>query len=226
MPRKREFAEDPQPYFEARSEAQEAALEVIKNNDVTFLLGCAGTGKTHVALYSAIADMYEHNVGKKKQIQKIYITRPIVEAGESLGYIPGSIAEKTLPYMLPIYTCIDKIVHNSKKFIEDNIVVAPLAYLRGTTFENCVAILDEAQNCKRSQFVLFLSRLGHSGKLVVCADESQSDIGRASGLVGVVNDLVGESGIGIYRFPDTSIVRHPLVGKMLKRLTRPMLMDN
>jgi phosphate starvation-inducible PhoH-like protein len=203
-------------YFKERNDAQRAAWEMYQENDVSFFLGPAGTGKTHVAVHCGMADMLAQI--KLRRVDRIVITRPTVEAGEHLGFLPGEVDEKVHPYMLPIYDCVSKMVHHSEDFIEDNFEIAPLAYMRGRTFEHCVAILDEAQNCTRAQLTLFLSRLGTGGKLIITGDPDQSDIGKKSGLNWAVQRLTGESGIGIFRFREEHIVRHPLVGRILKRL--------
>jgi phosphate starvation-inducible PhoH-like protein len=138
MPRKRVYTSDEKIlYFEPRTKAQEQAIEVINNNDVTFIVGPAGTGKTHLAVYCALHEMELHNGPRRKQIQKIIITRPIIEAGEKLGALPGEIEDKVHPYMLPIRDCISKMVSDADKFIDDNVEIAPLAYMRGRTFEHC-----------------------------------------------------------------------------------------
>lgn len=219
MVRKRDLEDDIPLYFEPRTKAQTAAIEVMMNNTVTFLTGPAGTGKTQCAVYSAVKEMKEVNNGRRKQINNIIVTRPIIEAGEHLGHLPGEVNEKVHPYMRPILDCVSKIIH-SPRFIDENIEIAPLAYQRGRTFEHCVAILDEAQNCTRSQLILFLTRLGIGGRMVITGDTDQSDIGDKSGLIGVINDLRGEEGIGFFEFEDTDIVRNELVTRMLRRLMK------
>ncbi len=203
-------------HFEPRTDSQAEAIEVVRNHDLVFLTGPAGSSKTHTAVAAAIQEMMELNVGKRTQIQKLIITRPIVEAGEKLGSLPGDIAEKCHPYMLPIYNCITKIVTNGQKWIQDNVLLSPLAYLRGTTFDYSIAILDEAQNCTISQLLLFMTRLGNGGKIIVTGDSDQSDIGHYSGLQPWVNALRGKRGVGMYEFTESDIVRHPLVKTILQ----------
>jgi phosphate starvation-inducible protein PhoH and related proteins len=222
MPRKRHTSAEPAPkpliyYFKPRTENQEFALETILNNDLTFLLGPAGTGKTYLAVYAALREMMLHNDGKRKQVQKIIITRPIVEAGEKLGALPGEIKDKVDPYMKPIYNSVRKLVNDDEKFIEENMEITPLAYMRGDTFEHSVAILDEAQNCTEKQLTLFMTRLGTGGKMIISGDTDQTDIGRLSGLADWVDILQGAPNIGFVTFTEDDIVRHPLVKTILMR---------
>jgi phosphate starvation-inducible PhoH-like protein len=133
-------------YFEPRTENQALAIETIQNNDLTFLLGSAGCGKTFVAVYAAIKELLMPSAGKRKQIRNIIVTRPIVEAGERLGHLPGEMKEKVHPYMKPVYASVKKLI-DDESFIDKYIEIAPLAYMRGDTFEQCTAVLDEAQNC-------------------------------------------------------------------------------
>jgi phosphate starvation-inducible PhoH-like protein len=220
MPRKKNIVSNdrtPLLSFEPRTDRQAEAIDVFLANDLTFLLGPAGTGKTHLAVYLALKEMQEWNTKTRKRVEKIVVTRPIIEAGEHLGALPGEIDEKVHPYMLPIYDCVSKLVGDSQQFITDNFEIAPLAYMRGRTFEHCVTILDEAQNCTTSQLTLFMSRLGIHGKMIISGDEGQSDIGRASGLKPWAEALRGCPGVGFVDFTDEDIVRHPLVRAILAR---------
>jgi phosphate starvation-inducible PhoH-like protein len=197
--------------------AQRLAYSVYEQHDVLFLLGPAGTGKSHLACMFAINDLL------RESKSRIVLTRPIVEAGESLGYLPGTFSEKTDPYMLPLYDCIRKMIPGESslaKYVQDNTEVAPLAYMRGRTFDGSVCILDEAQNCTWGQLILFLSRLGESSKMIITGDPNQSDIGRDSALMDVVCRLEGLSGVGMVKFTEEHIVRHKLVSQILKRLQR------
>jgi len=203
--------------FEPKTEMQAQAMEVCAQNSVTFLLGPAGTAKTHTAVAAAIKDVCSRTRGRRKG-SKIIITRPIVEAGESLGYLPGEMEEKVRPYMMPIFECVEKMVANAEEFIEQFFRVAPLAYMRGATFTDSVAILDEAQNCTMPQMKLFLSRLGYNSKLIVTGDPEQTDIGKNSALMPAVNKLIGLERVGIVRFTEQHNVRDPLVSKMLAKL--------
>jgi len=218
MPRKRTVqtsSDDSYVYFKERSPAQLDAIDIYNANDIIFLLGPAGTGKTHVAVYCAIHDMQARI--KTHHRNKVILTRPIVEAGEKLGFLPGEIDEKVHPYMLPVYDCIGKMVDRPDEFIARHFECAPLAYMRGRTFEGCTAILDEAQNCTSSQLKLFTTRLGTGSKIIITGDPDQSDIGRRSGLKKVVDAFMNEPGVGVYSFTDEHIVRHPLVAKLLKK---------
>lgn len=192
--------------FKPLNEAQAKAWETISNNLITFLLGPAGTAKTHTATAWAMIAAYSG------RYNKAVFTRPIVEACESLGWLPGSVDEKIAPYMTPLNTCANK-VGKSEIIIE----TAPIAYLRGVTFEHCVAILDEAQNCTRSQLKLYLTRFGTGCKMIICGDHSQADI-KSSGLYKTANDLSGIDGIGIFHFTTADTVRHPIVEKIIQRL--------
>lgn len=219
MPRLKRVLQDAQPslYFECRNKRQEEAQQIFQDYDLIFMTGLAGSGKTHLSLYLAIKEMMAHNTKQYKRVDKIYITRPIVEAGEHLGALPGEVKEKVHPYMLPIYDCIKKIVNAGDKFIEENIVISPLAYLRGVTFEHCVCILDEAQNCTITQLKLFMTRLGIGAKMIIAGDTDQSDIQR-SGLLPWVRSLKGKPGIGFVEFTEEDIVRHPLVRTILRNV--------
>lgn len=198
--------------------AQKLAWATIDSHDVCFLTGPAGTGKTQLATAYAVQRFLAGDC------RKIFITRPIVEAEEKLGFLPGSFEEKVYPYMLPIYDAIEKCVgldtpmaEKIKKCLE----VAPLAYMRGRTLESAVCILDEAQNCTRGQIKLFLTRLGTDSKMIVTGDPTQSDLrGGAEGLEDVLDDLSDLEGIGIVEMTADAIVRHPLVGKIIARFER------
>jgi phosphate starvation-inducible PhoH-like protein len=204
-------------YLEFLTPAQKLAWNVYQNHDVIFLLGPAGTGKSHLAVGFALQELF---AGEKKNI---IITRPIVEAGENLGFLPGTLDEKVDPYMMPLYDCLAKMVGKggqTRAFVEERLEVAPLAYMRGRTFEQSVCILDEAQNCSMAQLTLFLTRLGEGSKMVITGDPDQSDLfdkGRTP-IAEMMDLLSSVEGVGVVEFPEKYIVRHPLVGKILKRL--------
>lgn len=195
---------------------QRLAYEQFDKNDVLFLLGPAGSGKSHLACAFAISEI----LAKRKK--KIVLTRPIVEAGESLGFLPGSFEEKVHPYMLPMYDCIERCVGRDgpqREFINKAIEIAPVAYLRGRTFLDAVCIFDEAQNATLMQMKLFLTRFGQNSKVIVTGDPNQSDLrGGSRTLVDIVNKLKGVKGISVIEFSANSIVRHPLIAEILSRL--------
>lgn len=196
--------------------AQEKAWEIYQNNQVIFLVGVAGTGKTHLSMAFAVQEI----VGNQKS--KIIISRPIVEAGENLGFLPGDLNEKVAPYMTPFYNCLDRICGKegtaTREKIDKRIEVAPLAYMRGATYHDSVCILDEAQNCTRSQIKLFLSRLGENSKMIITGDPYQSDLGVTPDITSIVNDLKDVPGIGHVLFEEKEIVRNPLIGEILKKI--------
>lgn len=195
---------------------QQAAFNVYQNSQITFLTGPAGSGKSFLAMAFAIQEVLS------KQKEKIVITRPIVEAGERLGFLPGDLNEKVAPYMMPLFDCINKICgpagSSVRSMIEKKVEVAPLAYLRGRTLENCVAILDESQNCSPGQIKLFLTRLGQNAKMIVTGDPEQSDLFAEPDLVRVAHNLRGVDEIGHIHFSDADIVRNPLIAEILKRI--------
>lgn len=175
---------------------------------------------------SHISCMFAINELVRSTKQRIVLTRPIVEAGESLGFLPGSFSEKTDPYMLPLYDCIHRMVPQGgslANYIQKSSAVEPLAYMRGRSFHDSVCILDEAQNCTWGQLVLFLTRLGENSKMIVTGDPTQSDIGRDSALMDVVLRLEGVSGIGVVKFTEEHIVRHKLVSEIIKRLQKNII---
>lgn len=204
-------------YLDFLTPAQKIAYSVYQQNDICFFSGVAGTGKSFIATAFAIQDILE---GKKNQL---VLTRPIVEAGENLGYLPGTLHEKVEPYMMPLYDSISKIVGkggSQREMINACVKVAPLAYMRGSTFEDSVCILDEAQNCTREQIVLFLTRLGNNSKMIITGDPEQSDLFPKGDtpLARMIEDISPINGVGCVDFPEKYIVRHPLVNAIIKRL--------
>lgn len=200
---------------------QKVAYAEYLQHDMLFLLGAAGTGKTFLASAFGLRDVLEKN--KKK----IILTRPIVEAGEKLGHLPGGIQEKVDPYVRPVYDCIFELMNGMPKeefdrFLADYIELAPIAYMRGRNFNNAVCIFDEAQNATMTQLILFLTRLGKNSKMIITGDPTQSDLycdGEIP-LVNLVKQLETLPGIAIITFGEELIVRHPLVAAILKKVKR------
>jgi phosphate starvation-inducible protein PhoH and related proteins len=199
----------------ARSEKQSDYIKALKENDITVSLGPAGTGKSFLAVSVAVTLLME------KKIERVILSRPAVEAGEKLGFLPGDMKEKVDPYLRPLYDALyelfgaDKI---DKKIETGEIEIAPLAFMRGRTLKNCFAILDEAQNATETQIKMFLTRIGENSKLVVNGDPSQVDLinKNDSGLVKSKNILKDLKEIKIIEFDHNDVVRHPLVSKIIR----------
>ncbi len=199
----------------ARSEKQSDYIKALKENDIIFSLGPAGTGKSFLAVSVAITLLME------KKIDRVILSRPAVEAGEKLGFLPGDMKEKVDPYLRPLYDALyelfgaDKI---DKKIETGEIEIAPLAFMRGRTLKNCFAILDEAQNATETQIKMFLTRIGENSKLVVNGDPSQVDLINKShsGLIKSKNILKEIKEIKIIEFDHNDVVRHPLVSKIIR----------
>lgn len=189
-------------------------VEMINKNDIVFGIGPAGTGKTYLAMAMAI------NAFRNNEVDRIILTRPAVEAGESLGFLPGDLQEKIDPYLRPIYDAMFDILgyENFEKFKDRGLIeVAPLAYMRGRTLENAYIILDEAQNTTNEQMKMFLTRIGYGSKAIVTGDITQVDLprGKKSGLLVATNILRNIKGISFLEFEKTDVVRHPLVQKII-----------
>lgn len=197
----------------AKTEGQKKYLEAIEKNDIVFAIGPAGTGKTYLA--SAVAVDYL----KSGKVQRIILTRPAVEAGEKLGFLPGDLTEKVDPYLRPLYDALIDMV-GIEKFIslrEKNVIeIAPLAYMRGRTLNNAFIILDEAQNTTYEQMKMFLTRMGFGSKVIVTGDITQIDIEEHSGLVIAQEILKDIDGIVFVYLTDADVVRHPLVKKIIR----------
>jgi len=197
-----------------RNMAQKLYLQSIQDYDITFGIGPAGTGKTFLAVAAAAAALND------KQIKRIVLCRPAVEAGERLGFLPGDIAEKINPYLRPLYDSLYDIIGFEKveKLIERSIIeIAPLAFMRGRTLNDAFIILDEAQNTTPEQMKMFLTRLGFGSKAVVTGDVTQVDLpeGKKSGLRVARMILEDVDGISFFDFTDKDVVRHPLVSKIV-----------
>ena len=209
--------------LEPQNESQRRYISAIRNFTLTFGLGPAGTGKTYIAGASACRELTEQNV------ERIVITRPAVDAGESLGFIPGEIHDKYLPYITPFLDVLNERLGRSKVealMKNERIVAAPLAYMRGWTFKNSFVILDEAQNATRAQMQLFLTRIGMGCKVVVNGDESQTDIAGASGLADAVARLQHIPAIKVIQFGTADIVRSGLVQEIVESYSRPLPVQN
>lgn len=194
----------------ARTVNQRKLVEKYEKNDLLFAIGPAGSGKTYTAIALAVKAL------KEREVRRVILTRPAVEAGEKLGFLPGDMKEKLDPYLQPLYDALNDMIPAAKlqKYLEDGTVqIAPLAYMRGRTLDNAFVILDEAQNTTRSQIKMFLTRMGRNAKFIVTGDVTQIDLPRRSdsGLTGAMATLRGIEGIGFVEFDKRDIVRHPLV---------------
>ncbi len=194
---------------------QREYLEKIEKNPVCIGVGPAGTGKTYLAMAAAIHALMTHRV------QRIVLTRPAVEAGEALGYLPGDLKEKILPYLIPLYDALHTMIgrEETAKLTEKNIIeIAPLAYMRGRTLSDAFIVLDEAQNTTCEQMMMFLTRLGENSRMVVTGDITQIDLPRSkrSGLREAIDVLDGVPGVEIFKFGAGDVVRHPLVARIIR----------
>jgi phosphate starvation-inducible protein PhoH and related proteins len=194
---------------------QRQYVMAIRQNDLVFGIGPAGTGKTYLAVVMAV------NALKNGQVNKIILTRPAVEAGESLGFLPGDLKEKVDPYLRPLYDALNDILgaeHTQRLIERGTIEIAPLAYMRGRTLDDAFVILDEAQNTTHAQMKMFLTRLGFGSKMVITGDQTQIDLpkGAKSGLVAAENILLGVKGISFVFLEQSDVVRHPLVGRIVE----------
>ena len=196
--------------------SQKHYFNQLKEKDIIFAIGSAGTGKTYLAVAFAVNQL------KKNIVKKIIITRPAVEAGEKLGFLPGDLKEKVDPYLVPIYDAIYEFLGKeaADKLIERGIIeIAPLAYMRGRTLDNAIIILDEAQNTTRNQMKMFLTRLGFNSKMVITGDVTQIDLPHKnmSGLIEATTILKEEKEIAIIKFEKDDVMRHPLVSKIIEK---------
>ena len=197
-----------------RNANQTRMVRSFAQNDLTFALGPSGTGKTYIAIALAVHAL------KNKQCRKIILSRPAVEAGEKLGFLPGDMKDKIDPYLQPLYDALEDMIPQQKlkEYMEaQTIQIAPLAFMRGRTLNDAVIILDEAQNTTRHQMKMFLTRLGMNGKMIITGDTTQIDLPRTvqSGLLQALRILKGVKGIGVIEYEKKDIVRHPLVQRIV-----------
>ena len=200
-----------------KTAGQRRYVEAVRTHTLTFALGPAGTGKTYLAMAMAVAALKRHEVGR------IVLCRPVVEAGESLGYLPGTLQEKLDPYVRPLYDALFDMTDMEKgnAMIEQGIIeIAPLAYMRGRTLNDAFVILDEAQNTTPEQMKMFLTRLGFRSRFVVTGDASQRDLAGTSGLTTARRALEGTDGIAFVDLGRADIVRHPLVARIVEAYER------
>jgi phosphate starvation-inducible PhoH-like protein len=200
----------------AKTVNQKKIVKLYSKNDLLFVVGPAGTGKTYVSVALGVRAL------KEKKVKKIIITRPVVEAGENLGFLPGDLQDKIDPYLKPIYDALEDMIPVSKmkKFIENKTIeIAPLAYMRGRTLKNAFILLDEAQNTTKSQLKMFLTRLGQNSKMIVTGDVSQIDLkkNQSSGLVDAQSKLNNIEGVGFTFLDSSDVLRHSLVKKILDK---------
>jgi phosphate starvation-inducible PhoH-like protein len=200
-----------------RSDNQKEYIRSIAENVITFCQGSAGSGKTHCAVGLALEYLFD------EKVRKIIITRPVVEAGEKIGYLPGKYEEKLFPYLLPIEDEINHFVspaQNASLKLNNKIEIVPLGFMRGRNFHNCFIVADECQNASYDQLKMLLTRIGNNSKMVLTGDTSQSDLARhlQGGFFAMMEALNGIEGIGISKLTNEDIVRHPIIGKIISRL--------
>ncbi len=198
-----------------RSLAQTAYIDLLARNEMVFAMGPAGTGKTYLAVAQAVAMLTS---GK---VDRIVLSRPAVEAGERLGFLPGDMKEKVDPYLRPLYDALNDMLPGdqmTKRMATGEIEIAPLAFMRGRTLAHAFVILDEAQNTTPVQMKMFLTRMGEGTRMVITGDLTQIDLpaGQRSGLADALDTLEGIAGIGVARFSNADVVRHPLVGRIVE----------
>ena len=203
----------------AKTKGQKKYLKAVKNNDIVFAIGPAGTGKTYQAVALGVSAL------KNNEVQRIVITRPVVEAGEHLGFLPGDMKDKVDPYLTPLYDALNAMLPKDKlkKYIDNKqIEIAPLAYMRGRTLHNSFIILDEAQNSTHMQMKMFLTRIGVTSKAIITGDVTQIDLGNGniSGLIHASNILKKIKGITFVYFDEEDVVRHKLVKNIIKAYSK------
>ncbi|MBL7954124.1 MAG: PhoH family protein [Flavobacteriales bacterium] len=199
----------------ARTRNQERLVEAVEGNDMVFAIGPAGTGKTYTAVALAVKAL------KERKVRRIVLTRPAVEAGENLGFLPGDLREKLDPYLQPLYDALREMIPASKlaDHLDEGVIqIAPLAFMRGRTLDHAFVILDEAQNATLTQMKMFLTRMGRNAKFVITGDATQVDLPdrQPSGLLPVVNMLRSVEGVSVVELDEKDVIRHELVTKVLK----------
>jgi len=202
-------------HFEFLNAQQKNAWQTIEENEITFLIGPAGSAKSFISTAYACSSILT-----KKQ-KKILLTRPIVESSRGLGFLPGTFEEKVNPYITPIYDALDELVGPvgfQRELINKCIQIRPLNYLRGCNFNDAICLMDEAQNNNFKELLLYITRLARNSKMIINGDPAQSDI-RDSALMDVVSKLKGLKGVGVIQFTDSAIVRNPLISSILGRLS-------
>ena len=205
--------------IKAKTLGQKTYVDSITKNEIVFGIGPAGTGKTYLAVAKAVSAY------KTKQVEKIILTRPAVEAGESLGFLPGDLQSKVDPYLRPLYDALQEMfgLENYQKLMERGVIeIAPLAYMRGRTLNNAFIILDEAQNTTKEQMKMFLTRMGEGSRMVITGDVTQIDLpkGKKSGLIHATQILKNINQIGIVKLSSKDVVRHSLVMEIIKAYTK------
>jgi phosphate starvation-inducible PhoH-like protein len=198
-----------------KTTGQRSYLQAIEKHDIVFGIGPAGTGKTYLAMAMAVSAL------KREQVTRIILTRPAVEAGEALGFLPGDLNEKIFPYLRPLYDALGEMLdpEEMQRHVDRGVIeVAPLAYMRGRTLNRAFIVLDEAQNTTTEQMFMFLTRLGLESKCVVTGDQTQIDLptNKRSGLIEAMQALKGVEGIGFQYFEERDVVRHPLVQSIVR----------
>lgn len=202
-----------------KTATQRTYIQAIRNNDMVFGVGPAGTGKTYLAMAMAVTAL------KQEKVARIILTRPAVEAGEALGFLPGDLKEKIMPYLRPLYDALQDMLdpEEMQRYLERNVIeIAPLAYMRGRTLSRAFVVLDEAQNTTTEQMFMFLTRLGADSKCVVTGDHTQIDLpaNKRSGLVEAIQALRGVDGIDFVYFNEGDVIRHELVKKIVNAYRR------
>ena len=205
--------------IQGRTPNQEKLVETFTNNDLTFALGPAGTGKTYIAIALAVRAL------KNREVRKIILSRPAVEAGEKLGFLPGDMRDKIDPYLQPLYDALENMIPavKLKEYMDTKVIqIAPLAFMRGRTLNDAVIVLDEAQNTTTHQIKMFLTRLGMNAKMIITGDVTQIDLPRTtkSGLIHALDVLKGVEGVGRVDFSKKDIVRHHLVQRIVEAYER------